>query len=79
MLGNNWRFQQVNDPKHTSHIAQSFLKENFPEVINWPSNSLDLSPIRILWFIVKRNLERHMPKNIGELEQFLIEGWETIF
>ncbi|CAG8572913.1 21512_t:CDS:2 [Rhizophagus irregularis] len=30
MMGNNWRFQQDNDPKHTSHLAKNFLQENVP-------------------------------------------------
>jgi transposase len=78
LLGNNWRFQQDNDPKHTSRIAKAFLNENFPEVIDWPSNSPDLNPIENLWAIVKRNVEMRIPKNILELEQYMIEEWNKI-
>ena len=45
MLGDYWRFQQDNDPKHTSRHAKIFLQENFPEVMDWPSNSPDLNPL----------------------------------
>ncbi|CAB5308525.1 unnamed protein product [Rhizophagus irregularis] len=45
MMGNNWRFQQDNDPKHTSRLAKNFLQENVPAVMDWPSNSPDLNPI----------------------------------
>ena len=38
MLGGRWRLQQDNDPKHTSHLAMEFLKENIPAVMDWPSN-----------------------------------------
>ena len=62
MLGNNWRF----------------LKENIPEVIDWPSNSPDLNPIENLWAIVKRNTELRMPSNLTELQQFMIEEWNAI-
>jgi len=48
MFGNNWRLQQDNDHKHTSHRAKKFLKENVAEVINLPSNSPDLNPIENL-------------------------------
>ena len=47
MLGDRWRFQQDNDPKHTSRLAKAFLQENFPVVIDWPSNSPDLNPSKI--------------------------------
>ena len=78
LFRNNWRFQQDNDPKHTSHVARAFLNENFPEVMDWPSNSPDLNPIENLWAIVKRNVEMRMPKNLSELEQYMAEEWDRI-
>jgi len=78
MLGNNWRLQQDSDPKHTSHHAKEFLKENVPEVIDWPSNSPDLNSIENLWAILKRSTELRMPSNLAELQQFMIEEWNAI-
>ena len=34
LLGDEWRFQQDNDLKHTSNHAKKFLWENFPEIID---------------------------------------------
>jgi len=78
MLGDEFRWQQDNDLKHTSHRAMAFLRSQVPEIIDWPSYSPDLNPIENLWGIVKRNVERRMPKNLGELEQFMVEEWNKI-
>ncbi|CAB5352342.1 unnamed protein product [Rhizophagus irregularis] len=78
MLGDDWRLQQDNDPKHTSRLAKEFLQNNVPEVMDWPSNSPDLNLIENLWAIVKGNVERRMPKNLNELESFMAEEWSAI-
>ena len=78
MLGDNWRLQQDNDPKHTSRLAKEFLNNNVPEVMDWPSNSPDLNPIENLWAIVKGNVECRMPKNLDELARFMVKEWKAI-
>jgi hypothetical protein len=78
MLGKKWRFQQDNDPKHTSRVAKAFLAENVPELIDWPSCSPDLNPIENLWGTVKHNVEKRNPRNLDELERFMVEEWDLI-
>ena len=78
LLGDEWRFQQDNDLKYTSRLAKNFLQDNMPEVIDWPSNSPDLNPIENLWSIVKRNVEKKMPKNTDDLRLFMVKEWDDI-
>jgi len=42
------------------------------------SNSPDLNPIENMWFIIKNNVGKRMPKNISGLKQFMSEEWEEI-
>jgi len=78
MYGKNWRLQQDNDPKHTSRVAKDFIVENKIRTIDWPSNSPDLNPIENMWYIVKNNVEKRMPRNINELKQFMTEEWDAV-
>ena len=78
MMGNNWRLQQDNDPKHRSRLAQNFLRENVPAVMDWPSNSPDLNPIENLWKLVKRNVEKRRLRNLDDLLVFMAEEWDII-
>jgi transposase len=78
MLGRNWRFQQDNDPKHTSHKAKNFINENIPVLIDWPSNSPDINPIENLWELLKRNVEKRRPQNSEDLKRLMVEEWERI-
>jgi hypothetical protein len=78
LCGRNWRLQQDNDPKHTSRVAKNFLTQNRIDIIDWPSNSPDLNPIENIWYIMKNNVEKRMPKNVDELKRFMVEEWDKI-
>ena len=73
------RFQQDNDPKHTSNLALDYLDSEDINYWRTPSESPDLNPIEMLWAEMKYFLR----KNIKPLTQDqLIAGiksfWDTV-
>ena len=45
---NNFIFQHENDPKHTAHIVKNYLINQQIEMLEWPTQSLDLNRIQNL-------------------------------
>ena len=75
----NYRFQQDNDPKHTSKYAQQYYLEND---INWwktPAESPDLNPIENVWASLKYYLRyNYKPTNMATLESGIKEFWKMM-
>ena len=47
-MGRGWFFQHDNDPKHTAKAPKEWLKKKHIKVLEWPSQSPDLNPIKNL-------------------------------
>ncbi|CAC5386171.1 unnamed protein product [Mytilus coruscus] len=71
------RFQQDNDPKHTSKLAKNFMLDHNINWWKWPSESPDMNPIEMVWNQLKRNVSKRNPTNKDELCQYIEEFWLT--
>ncbi|KAF7659802.1 hypothetical protein LDENG_00292920, partial [Lucifuga dentata] len=68
-----WVTHQDNDPKHKS--IPEWLKR---KVLEWPSQSLDLNSIEMLWWDLKRAVHARKLSNVATLKQFCKEEWAKI-
>jgi hypothetical protein len=73
-----WIFQQDGAPAHTSQVTLDWLEESVDVIVDWPPNSPDLSPIEILWAILKKMVSRTNPRTVEDLETALIAAWSLI-
>ena len=73
-------FQQDNDPKHTSRLAQNWFETNGIKVLPWPAQSPDMNPIEHLWDHQKKRLSEypHPPGGMLELWERVEKEWEKI-
>ena len=73
-------FQQDNDPKLTSKLAQKWIDSHGIRVMDWPAQSPDLNPIEHLWQLLKRRLHQYPvpPKGVFELWDRVDVEWGKI-
>lgn len=82
IIGENFVFQQDNDPKHTSKICRQYLEEMEQEgrisVMKWPPQSPDLNPIELLWEELDREVRKSAPTSAKMLWEELQAAWTRI-
>jgi hypothetical protein len=72
--------QQDNARPHAARAVQQYLQQQQVDVLPWPANSPDLSPIEHVWDEMKRQLRRlpHAPTTLVELQGHLVRIWNNI-
>ena len=74
----DWILQEDNDPKHYSHVAQQWKKDNGVTQLEWPSQSPDVNPLENAWAVLKANVASHNPKNRKSLVRHIKSEWKKL-
>ena len=82
LLGDDFVWQQDNDPKHTSYLLQDFFEKcedrGTCSLLPWPSYSPDLNPIEHLWYKVDRMAKERSCNTTLELFEAVEAAWKAV-
>lgn len=78
LIGPNFIFQQDNAPIHTAKNVMQYLRNENINILKWPPQSPDLSPIENAWAILKIRIAEEKPQNLNELKQCVYRNWRNI-
>ncbi|KAF2884085.1 hypothetical protein ILUMI_22087 [Ignelater luminosus] len=81
IIGLHFIYQQDNNRKHSSKLCKTYLLEKKGDrtikIMDWPSQSPDLSPIELVWDELDRRVKIRSPTSAKQLWQYL-EEWATL-
>ena len=82
LIGDNFVFQEDNDPKQSSNYCRNYLRREKAAgvltVMNWPSQSPDLNPIEQIWELIDRKLDKSHVKTKETLWLEVKRCWKSI-
>ena len=77
-MGNDFILQQDNDPKHTAKKTKVYFDTNNINVLEWPSQILELNPIENLWYILDRIIGDRAFRCKDNLKEAIMSAWDNI-
>ena len=73
-----WVFQWDNAAIHRSNVAEAMLSKWKVQVLPWPTQSPDLSPVENLWSLVSRKLRGQVFSNTDLLWAAVQREWNAV-
>lgn len=78
LIGSDYILQQDNAPIHCAKIVKDYIRNENLNILTWPPQSPDLSPIENVWSLLKSRIAEKAPRNLVQLRQYIEEIWPTI-
>ncbi len=78
-IGKCFILHQDNDPKHPDSLVKEFIRAKKWKVLDCPSQSTDLNPIKLEFHRLKRRVNAETPQNKQQLELAALKDWGKYF
>ena len=72
------RWQQDGAPAHTARLTTTAMEEMKVDVMDWPPNSADLSPIENVFSLLKNNIDAAEPETLDDLAGSIRKVWREL-
>jgi transposase len=73
-----YKFQQDNDPKHTTEVVKQWLLDKIHHQLKTPQQLPNLNPIEHFWSILKFRIRKHHITSKKQFKAVLQEKWLKI-